>query len=70
MIKILAICAALVVCALLAVALTGARGADLKPGDMAPDFTLPASDGKTYALADLRGQAVVLAWFPRAFTGG
>jgi peroxiredoxin Q/BCP len=44
---------------------------ELKVGDMAPDFTLPASDGKTYHLADFKGkQAVVLAWFPKAFTGG
>ena len=45
--------------------------ADLQPGDVAPDWTLPGSDGKTYRLADYRGkQAVVLAWFPKAFTGG
>jgi|SRR5688572_2447292 len=43
----------------------------LKVGDMAPDFTLGASDGKTYKLSDFRGkQAVVVAWFPAAFTGG
>jgi thioredoxin-dependent peroxiredoxin len=44
---------------------------ELKVGDMAPDFTLPASDGKTYHLADFKGKrAVVLAWFPKAFTSG
>jgi thioredoxin-dependent peroxiredoxin len=43
----------------------------LKVGDPAPDFTLQASDGKTYSLADYRGKkAVVLAWFPKAFTAG
>lgn len=42
----------------------------LEVGDMAPDFTLPASDGETYTLSELRGQHVVLAWFPKAFTGG
>jgi len=42
----------------------------LVPGDMAPDFTLPASDGQTYHLAELKGTTVVLAWFPKAFTGG
>jgi thioredoxin-dependent peroxiredoxin len=43
----------------------------LKVGDMAPDFSLQASDGKTYKLSSFRGkQAVVLAWFPAAFTGG
>jgi thioredoxin-dependent peroxiredoxin len=44
---------------------------ELKVGDLAPDFTLPGSDGQTYKLADYRGrQAVVLAWFPKAFTPG
>ena len=58
-----------------AVALMGAgtvaRAAELKVGDKAPDFTLSASDGKTYKLADFKGKkAVVLAWFPKAFTAG
>ena len=40
-------------------------------GDEAPAFELPGSDGATYSLADFRGQkVVVLAWFPKAFTGG
>ena len=43
---------------------------ELKVGDMAPDFTLKASDGKTYTLSQLKGKTVVLAWFPKAFTGG
>lgn len=44
---------------------------ELKPGDAAPDFSLPGSDGKTYKLSDYRGrQTVVLAWFPKAFTPG
>jgi cytochrome oxidase Cu insertion factor (SCO1/SenC/PrrC family) len=43
----------------------------LKVGDMAPDFTLPATTGGTVHLADFRGKsAVVLAFFPAAFTGG
>jgi peroxiredoxin Q/BCP len=55
----------------LAAAGTTARAAELKVGDPAPDFTLGASDGKTYQLASFRGkQAVVVAWFPRAFTQG
>jgi peroxiredoxin Q/BCP len=43
---------------------------ELKVGDQAPDFTLPASDGQTYTLSKLRGKTVVLAWFPKAFTAG
>ena len=43
---------------------------ELKLGDMAPDFTLPGTDGQTYTLSKLRGKTVVLAWFPKAFTGG
>ena len=44
--------------------------ADLKAGDVAPDFSLPGSDGKVHKLSDYRGKTVVLAWFPKAFTGG
>jgi thioredoxin-dependent peroxiredoxin len=43
---------------------------DLKVGDRAPDFTLPGTDGKTYSLSQLKGRTLVLAWFPKAFTGG
>ena len=44
---------------------------ELKVGDTAPDFTLQASDGKTYKLSDFKGKrAVVVAWFPKAFTQG
>ena len=43
----------------------------LEPGDTAPDFTLAASDGRTYRLSAFRGRAVVvIAWFPKAFTAG
>ena len=43
----------------------------LKAGDMAPDVTLPATDGKTARLSDYKGKNnVVLAFFPKAFTGG
>src|SRR5258706_7327859 len=42
----------------------------LKPGDLAPDFELPGSDGRFYRLRDFRNSdRVVLAWFPKAFTG-
>jgi len=49
---------------------TTAEAQELKVGDLAPDFTLQASDGKTYTLSTLRGRAVVLRWFPKAFTAG
>ena len=40
-------------------------------GDAAPAFSLPGSDGATHTLADFKGKkAVVVAWFPKAFTGG
>jgi peroxiredoxin Q/BCP len=48
----------------------GASEKELKAGDQAPEFSLPGSDGKTHRLADLKGKTVVLAWFPKAFTGG
>lgn len=44
--------------------------ADLKVGDQAPDFTVPGTDGTTHTLSQLKGHWVVLAWFPKAFTGG
>lgn len=47
---------------------TAAQGVEV--GERAPDFTLPGSDGKQYTLSDLRGQHVVIAFFPKAFTGG
>ena len=42
----------------------------LAAGDVAPDFTLMGSDGKSHHLADYHGKYVVLAWFPKANTGG
>jgi peroxiredoxin Q/BCP len=43
----------------------------LEVGDRAPDFSLQGSDGATHTLADHRGKtAVVLAWFPKAYTRG
>jgi len=49
----------------------GAADGELKVGDKAPDFTMPGSDGKSYSLSQFKGKkAVVVAWFPKAFTGG
>ncbi len=46
-------------------------GAELKVGDEAPNFSLRGSDGRTHTLAEYKGKkAVVIAWFPKAFTGG
>jgi peroxiredoxin Q/BCP len=43
----------------------------LAVGDEAPPFTLPGSDGGTHSLSDHLGKrTVVIAWFPKAFTGG
>jgi len=43
----------------------------IKVGDPVPDFSLMGSDGKTYKSADLKGKtAFVIAWYPKAFTGG
>ena len=60
----------LAVAALLLLALGTAQATALEVGDPAPEFALRGSDGKLHQLADYRGTAVVLAWFPKAFTGG
>lgn len=63
-----------VMAGMLAVAFAAAGRAaadELEKGEMAPDFELQGSDGETYKLRDFRGKrAVVIAWFPKAFTGG
>ena len=43
---------------------------ELEVGDDAPAFELPGTDGNTHSLAQYKGTTVVLAWFPKAFTGG
>jgi len=49
----------------------GAIAGEPKVGDQAPAFSLQGSDGKVHALTDSKGKsAVVLAWFPKAFTPG
>ena len=42
----------------------------LSEGDQAPDFTLPDQGGNPVTLSDLRGQTVVLYFYPRADTPG
>lgn len=39
-------------------------------GDPAPDFSLPDQDGNTVSLKDLRGQNVVVYFYPKANTLG
>ena len=41
---------------------TAPMGANPEVGKAAPNFTLPGTDGKSYTLADLQGQYVVLEW--------
>jgi thioredoxin-dependent peroxiredoxin len=42
----------------------------LEAGQEAPDFTLPDQTGEEVTLSDLRGQTVVLYFYPRADTRG
>ena len=42
----------------------------LEPGAAAPTFSLPDQDGVAVSLADLRGQWVLLWWYPKASTPG
>jgi peroxiredoxin Q/BCP len=45
--------------------------AEVGIGEPAPPFTLSGSDGTLHSLADSVGKrAVVVAWFPKAFTPG
>lgn len=52
-------------------AMVHAADEGLKVGDAAPNFEMQGSDGKVYKLSDFKGKkAFVIAWFPKAFTGG
>ena len=42
----------------------------LAPGDAAPDFTLPDADGNQVTLSGLRGQRVIIYFYPAAMTPG
>ena len=51
--------------------MSGSAQAEVGVGDDAPDFKLVGSDGKTYSSEQFKGKkAVVIAWYPKAFTGG
>ncbi len=67
--RVLSFSLVLALCAML----NPARGEEkeLAVGDEAPKFELPGTDGEIYKLEDFRDQkVVVIAWFPKAFTGG
>jgi peroxiredoxin Q/BCP len=42
----------------------------IAPGDTAPDFTLPDQEGRPVTLSELRGQKVVVYFYPKADTPG
>ena len=69
-ITMLGVAVSVLVAGLAAATLTQTPAVELNVGDLAPNFTLAGSDGKTHKLSDYKGKAVVLAWFPKAFTGG
>lgn len=51
--------------------MSGTANAEINVGDDCPDFKMVGSDGKTYSNADFKDkQAFVIAWYPKAFTGG
>lgn len=69
--KIQVTLAGLALCAAMSLAHAEEDDSVAKEGEQAPPFTLKASDGKEYSLADFAGKkAVVIAWYPKAFTGG
>lgn len=46
-------------------------GAAPKAGDVAPDFTAKDTEGKSVTLSQaVKDGTVILAFFPKAFTGG
>jgi peroxiredoxin Q/BCP len=47
-----------------------ARAADIEVGQPAPDFRLPDQDNHERSLADYKGKTLILAFYPKDFTGG
>ena len=57
-------------CLLVMLFMSSASG-EATVGSAAPDFELQGSDGNTYTLSQFRGkESVVIAFFPKVFTGG
>ena len=56
-----------------AIAIAGAlpaRAADLEVGQPAPAFSLPDETGKVRTLSEFKGKTLLLAFYPKDFTGG
>ena len=73
MVRLTSVCVALGMAAAAALSAQGQapqNPTELKVGDTAPAFALMGSDGKVHKLSNYKGKTVVLAWFPKAFTGG
>ena len=52
-------------------AMAGNAHAEVAVGDEAPTWKMVGSDGKTYSSDEFKGKkAYVIAWYPKAFTGG
>ena len=47
-----------------------ARGAEVLVGQEAPDFAVKDQNGKIRQLADFKGKTLILAFYPKDFTGG
>jgi thioredoxin-dependent peroxiredoxin len=58
------------VSALLILTSCGGNAENLSKNDLAPDFTLPDSYGNYYTLSELRGNPVVIYFYPKANTSG
>ncbi len=50
--------------------MSGVTDIRLTPGDPAPEFTLPDADGSPVSLSSLRGQHVIVYFYPAAMTPG
>jgi peroxiredoxin Q/BCP len=50
--------------------MTGSASGRLQPGDKAPDFTLPSDTGESVTLSKLRGERVIVYFYPAAMTPG
>ena len=47
-----------------------ARAADVEVGRPAPSFALPDESGRVRSLDEFKGKTLILAFYPKDFTGG